>query len=60
MFAVLLVLFIVVPLVEIAVIVQVAQAVGGWNTVGILLLLTIQWIAGWTQGRWLRGGGRRG
>ena len=41
MFIVLLVLFIVMPLVEIALIVQVAHAVGGWNTIGLLLLISI-------------------
>ena len=41
MFVALLLLFIVVPLVEIAVIVQVANLVGGWNAVGLLLLISI-------------------
>lgn len=41
MFVLLLILFIVIPLIEIAVIVQVAQAVGGWNTVGLLLIISI-------------------
>ena len=41
MFVALLLLFIVVPLVEIVVIVQVANLVGGWNAVGLLLLISI-------------------
>ena len=41
MFVVLLLLFIVVPLVEITVIVQVAHAIGGWNAIGLLLLISI-------------------
>ena len=41
MFAVLVVLFIVAPLVEITVIVEVAHAIGGWNAIGLLVLISI-------------------
>jgi UPF0716 protein FxsA len=47
MFAVLALVFIVVPLVEIYVIVQVGQAIGALNTIGLLLLFSIvgAWLA---------------
>ncbi len=38
---VLLVVFIVLPLVEISVIVRVADAIGGWNTIGLLVAVSI-------------------
>ncbi|MDQ1522054.1 MAG: protein FxsA, partial [Actinomycetota bacterium] len=41
MFAVLALVFIVVPLVELYVIVQVGQAIGVWDTIGLLLLSSI-------------------
>ncbi len=36
---VLFVLFIVVPIIELVVIIQVGQAIGGWNTIGLLILV---------------------
>src|SRR5437763_1999555 len=39
--AVLFVLFIVVPIVELAVIIQVGHVIGAWNTIGLLLLLSL-------------------
>jgi UPF0716 protein FxsA len=39
--AVLFVLFIVVPVVELAVIIQVGHVIGAWNTIGLLLLLSL-------------------
>jgi len=41
MLLILLALFIVVPLIEIAVIVQVAHLVGGWNAIALLLLISV-------------------
>ena len=42
---VLAVLFLVVPIVELAVIIQVGQAVGVWNTIGLLILMSV--LGGW-------------
>ena len=36
--AVLFILFIVVPIVELVLIIQVGQAVGAWNTIGLLII----------------------
>ena len=47
--AVLALLFLVVPIVELAVIVQVGQAVGVWNTIGLLLLMSV--LGGWLMKR---------
>jgi UPF0716 protein FxsA len=41
MLMLLIALFILVPLLEITVIVEVAHAVGGWNTIGALLLISV-------------------
>jgi UPF0716 protein FxsA len=41
MFALLLALFIVVPFVEISVIIMVANVIGGWNAIGLLLLVSL-------------------
>jgi UPF0716 protein FxsA len=47
MFLLLALLFIVVPLAELYVIVQVGQAIGVWNTIGLLLLFSLvgAWLA---------------
>ena len=47
---VLVVLFLVVPIVEIAVIVQVGQVIGPWPTV-LLLVLEARWAPGWSSAR---------
>jgi UPF0716 protein FxsA len=39
--AALFVLFVVVPLVELWVIIQVGEAIGAWNTIGLLLLVSV-------------------
>jgi UPF0716 protein FxsA len=46
---VLVLLFVVVPLVELAVIVQVASAIGVWNALGLLFLVSLigAWIVRW-------------
>lgn len=41
MIALLFVVFLVVPILELVVIIQVGQAIGAWNTVGLLLLVSI-------------------
>ncbi len=40
MLGVLVVLFVVVPIVELFVIIQVGQVIGAWNTIGLLLLIS--------------------
>lgn len=45
MFFLVVLLLIVAPLVELYVIIQVAQSIGGWNTIGLLLLMGL--IGGW-------------
>src|SRR5215467_10395169 len=47
MFAVLALVFIVLPLVEIYVAIQVGHVIGAWNTIGLLLLFSLAgaWIA---------------
>lgn len=45
MVAVLAVVFLVVPLVELFVLVQVGQAIGVWSTIGLLLLMSV--LGGW-------------
>jgi UPF0716 protein FxsA len=47
MFALLVLLFVVVPLAELYVIIQVGHAIGGWNTIGLLLVISIvgAWLA---------------
>ncbi|MBX3314497.1 MAG: FxsA family protein [Actinobacteria bacterium] len=45
MFFVAVLLLIVAPLVELYVIIQVAQSIGGWNTLGLLLLMGL--VGGW-------------
>lgn len=46
---VLVLLFLVVPIVELAVIIQVGQAVGVWNTIGLLVLMSV--LGGWLMKR---------
>jgi UPF0716 protein FxsA len=47
MFLLLVALFIVVPIIEITVLIQVADAIGGWNTVGLMIVVSIvgAWLA---------------
>ena len=47
MFALLVALFIAVPIVEITVIVQVADVIGGWNTIGLMIVVSVvgAWLA---------------
>lgn len=45
MFFIVVLLLIVAPLVELYVIIQVAQSIGGWNTLGLLLLMGL--VGGW-------------
>lgn len=47
MFFVLVALFILVPIIEITVIVQVAGAIGGWNTIGLMIIVSVvgAWLA---------------
>lgn len=45
MFFLVVLLLIVAPLVELYVIIQVAQSIGGWNTIGLLLLMGL--VGGW-------------
>ena len=59
MFLLMLAAFILVPLIEITVIVQVAGVIGGWNTVGLLLLVSVvgAWLVrheGWIVMRRIR------
>lgn len=49
MFAVLVLAFIVVPIIEIYVIIQVAQVIGGWETLALLIIESI--IGGWLMKR---------
>lgn len=41
MFGILALLFLVIPVVEIYVIIQVGQSIGGWETVGLLILISV-------------------
>lgn len=47
MFALLIALFILVPLIEITVLIQVADQIGGWNTIGLMILVSAvgAWLA---------------
>lgn len=47
--ALLALLFLVVPIVELAVIIQVGQAAGVWNTIGLLVLMSL--VGGWLMKR---------
>lgn len=42
-------LFLVIPLVELAVIIQVGGAIGAWNTIGLLVLMSV--LGGWLMKR---------
>jgi UPF0716 protein FxsA len=42
-------LFLVVPLVELAIIIQVGGTIGAWNTIGLLLLMSV--LGGWLMKR---------
>ncbi len=41
MFGLFVILFLVLPIVEIYIIIQVGQVVGGWNTIGLMILISI-------------------
>jgi UPF0716 protein FxsA len=65
MFALLLALFLLVPIVEITVLIQVGQVIGGWNTIALMILVSVvgAWLArheGFVTWRRINEAARRG